>query len=822
MNIKLTNWTLKEEGGSSVIPASVPGDITNDLHRAGVIEDPFFGLNHLHLKAWLDKNYVYAAEFSLESLPKKDEDIFISFGGIDLFSDIYLNGELLGKTDNMFKKYVYDIGKIVRKGKNAVEVRMRSTTKFMEGLDTKDYFGVFNVQRILIRKEQCCFGWDWSPNIPGYGIWQDVFVYIENKAKITDVHYTANSLGEATFFVSINYSVRSYYDNDGNFVEVKKEHDDYIRVSLTDKPGSDFSSVTVKQVPVSGYKSFVGFTKREVGLWWPKGYGDQPLYGYKVELVRDGKVISEKRGRMAYRDVSLEQRPLDTELLSYTLKINGKPVYMKGSNWVPLDCFTGCVTDEKYEKMIDLAVKGNINTLRIWGGGIYEKDVFYDLCDEKGIMVWQDLMFACADIPEDNEEWVKNASEEIEYQVKRLRNHPSLVYWCGGNEKTGSTGAKIVRGDWFVNVILRGIVGNLDGDRPFAKQSPCSLTDVANDLSSGESHKNSFELTIKDGFGKYRENVSQNVVPFISESALMGPHSRQTFEKIFPADKLWPINEYWYDRLMENPYAAIRMPFAEIERKFAAELYGEPACLDDFIAKGMLMHAQALQCECEYQRAGKGKTSGFLNWMYSEVWPSGTWSVIDYYGEPKEAFYQMKKSFAPVLMSFFRRKDGKTVLFGVNDTLSDKEVCYEYGQKTPGGEVLNCVKGKTTLDISGAFYAEVGFEIVENAYFYVTYRYDGEEVTTLYSPDFWSNEKFESDYVVKTEKISDNCVKVKVKANKFAKSVFVSLPDNFKYDYSDNYFDVEAGSEKEITITSTEKIDVEKIVVTDIAAEKNK
>ena len=817
MRSTITKWTITELSSGTTIPAQVPGDITCDLYKAGIISDPFFGLNHLKLKEWLDKDYKYSAEFSIDEKPSDDENVFISFDGVDLFSEIYLNGKLLGKTDNMFKRYSFNIDGQLKIGKNLLEVCMRSTTKYMQTLDTKDYFAVFNIPRILLRKEQCCFGWDWSPNIPGYGIWQDVNVYTENKAKLVDVHYVADASGEAIFFTEINYSVRSYYDNDGNFVEVKSEHDDKIRLMLTREANDDFTDAVVKEIRVNGNKSFIGVKRNDIRLWWPIGYGEQPLYSYKVQLVRDGKVISEKAGRLAYREVSLEQRVLDTELLSYQLKINGRPVYMKGSNWVPADCFTGCVRREKYEKLIDQAVEANLNCLRVWGGGIYEKDVFYDICDERGIMVWQDLMFACADIPEDDESFVNNAKGEIEYQVRRLRNHPSLVYWCGGNEKTGATGAKIVRGDWFVNVILRGIVGELDRSRPFAKQSPCSLTDVANDTSSGETHKNSFELSIKDGFCKYRENVAKNTVPFISESALMGPHSRQTFEKIFPKDKLWPINEYWEDRLMGNPYAAVRLPFAKQEYKFAKELYGEPKDLDDFIAKAMLVHAQALKCECEYQRAGKGVTSGFLNWMFTEVWPSGTWAIIDYYTEPKAVYYQMKKSYAPVLMSYFYRKDGRTVLFGVNDTLNDKEVSFEYGQKTITGKIIWKKSDKIILSPDGAYRIALDKDIEQpNTYLYVRYTADGEETTTLYSWDFWSSAELESDYATKIEEIDEKTVSVTVKAKKLAKSVFIDLPDNFKYTYSDNYFDVEAGEEKTVYVTGKDGVDASKITVSDL------
>jgi len=821
MKLQLKQWTISEPNDGLNIDTQVPGDITESLHRAGIIPDPFFGLNHLELKKWLDKDYVYSTKFRFDGVLNSDEDLFIEFNGVDLFSDIYLNGTLLGKTDNMFKRYVYNVNDLVSVGENELKVVFHSTTRYMEIVDTKDYFAVFNIPRILLRKEQCCFGWDWSPNIPGYGLWQSVNVFTENKSKITDVHYVADMHGESVFFVELNYSVRPYYDNDGNFVEVKKEHDDIIRLSLSKEPVDDFAGATVKEIPVYGSKSFIGVKRENIKLWWPVGYGDQPLYYYKVELIRDGKVLSERKGRFAYRDVSLEQHVLDTQLLGYQLKVNGRNVYMKGSNWVPVDCFTGCVKREKYEKLIDQAVQANVNVLRVWGGGIYEKDEFYDLCDEKGVMVWQDLMFACADIPEDDEQFVKNASEEIEYQVKRLRNHPSLVYWCGGNEKTGASGAKIVRGDWFVNVIIRGIVGEFDRSRPFAKQSPCSLTDVANDPNSGETHKNSFEVSINDGLFKYRENVAKNEVPFISESAIMGPHSRQTFEKIFPKDKLWPINEYWEDRLMENPYAAIRLPFANLEYKFAKELYGEPYNLDDFIAKGMLVHAEALKCECEYQRAGKGVTSGFLNWMYSEIWPSGTWAVVDYYTEPKAVYYQMKKSYEPVLMSYFYRNDGKTVLFGVNDTLKDEEVFFEYGQKTTSGKVIWTKNGRTILSTESAFKLALDEDVQQpDTYLYVEYTINGKKHKTLYSWDFWSSAKLESNYTTEITQINDNYASITFKAEKFAKSVFINMPENYKYTYSDNYFDLEAGEEKTVYIYCRNGVCPSEISITDFASKK--
>jgi len=710
-----------------------------------------------------------------------------------------------------------DIADIVKERGNILEVKMHSTIAAMENMDCKHYFGVFNTPRVLLRKKQCDFGWDWAANIPGYGIWKDVVVSSEAKECITEVRYIAGADKKAIFIAELNYCYRSHYDNEGNFVEMINPHKDELRFSLAKTPGGKLEEVETKVLAVQGRKHFVTFHNSEAKLWWPNGYGEQPLYGYKVELIRDGEVVSVKEGYMAYRSVELVQEALDDEMLSYQIKINGKNVFVKGSNWVPLDCFTGSIPEEKYIKLISQAKKANYNMLRIWGGGIYENEIFYETCDKLGIMVWQDFMFACADIPDSEEDWLKNTLEECEYQIKRLRNYPSIVYWCGGNEKTGSFGSLIKCGDNFVDVTLRGLVGHLDGTRPYARQSPCSWTDIANDKNSGESHAGSFEPALVHGVLAYRKLVSQAMVSFTSENALMGPVSKQCYERIFPQDKLWPMNEMWEDRMLTNPYAAERIMFCEAERRFASEAYGEPKSLEEFIAKGMMIHAEMIRCEIEYQRSHKGITAGYMNWMYSDMWPTGTWAVVDYYTEPKQTYYQMARSYEPTLMTFIQNKQNEVLLTGINDTLSDVKVAYEYGQKTLTGKTLWKITGEATLGTETVFTKKVENCVdVKDAYLYVIYTLNGETKTNVFSLDFWHSCDFESDYLVDVEADGNQAI-VTIKANQFAKSVFLSLPDNYKYDYSDNYVDIEAGQTKTIVITASEPIDVAKLTVTDFA-----
>ena len=813
----LHDWILLD--GEKTYSASVPGDIVADVCRESNTGDPYFGLNHNDLDWICRKNYTYVTEFDFGEKINSGEEVVLKFGGIDLFSEIYLNGKFLGKTENMFLEYVYDVSDVIREKGNKLEVKMISTLNVMDSLDCKDYFGVFNTPRVLIRKEQCCFGWDWAPNVPGYGIWKSVELEKRSKNRITELYYETDTEGNATFHISLNYYKRSGYDKDGNFIEVKEKFDgDELVVTLAVDP--DGKKTEVKRFKVCGNKCFINFHNENAKLWWPIGYGEHPLYPYKVELFRNGVKLSESSGKLAYRTVSLKQKPTSDVTCGFEFYINDKPIFVKGSNWVPIDCFTGTIESKKYEKLIRQAVRANVNMLRVWGGGIYEDDLFYDLCDELGVMVWQDFMFACGDIPDDNETWVKNASAECVYQVKRLRNHPSLIYWCGGNEKTGSFGTMITYGDYFVDVILRGLVLNYDTTRPYGRQSPCAMTDMGNDKSSGESHHNSFEASLDLGMSSYRNTVAKEVVPFISECAIMGPHSRQCFERIFPKEKLWPMNEYWNDRLMENPYAANKMGFAERQKVCAEALYGKAETLDDFIKKAMMVHEEALRCESEFARAHKGKTSGILNWMYSEVWPTGTWSIVDYYTEPKQVYYGMAKFYAPVLMSFFEDADGRTHLFGVNDTLEEKDVEFTYGVRDLSGKTLFVEGGKATLSTTGVFEQVVNFDVkTPNSYAFVEYTVCGERKKTLYSSDLWSSCKFVSDFEVKKERLAKNKVKITVKANEFAKSVFINAKDNYKVEYTDNYFDLEKGEEKTVIATSEEELDLENMEITTYANE---
>ena len=815
--LKLTNWTLCYN--DKKVPASVPGDITIDLFKAGIVKDPYYGFNYVE-NTWIARtDFTYECELNADENLLKQESVVVNFDGIDVYSSIYLNGVLLGDTNNMFLKYSYEIKSLLKKGKNILSVKMKATLNEMDKIDSTGYFSIFNEKRLFVRKAQCHFGWDWAPKICAYGIWQDVYLEYGSACKIDNVYTVADEKGNLTVFTELNYTVHALFDANGikiadSSFEFKS---DTLNYYLSEKPFGD--KYIKKSFPVVGRKNFACFKVENPQLWWPNGYGDHPLYNYKVELVRGGEVVFEKSGVVGFRSVKLIEEPISDNYLSYLLEINGKKIFAKGANWIPIECFTGVVEDQKYDRLTDLAVNANYNMLRVWGGGIYEKDVFYDLCDRKGLLVWQDVMLACSDIPEDKQDWVDNTVREVEYQIKRLRNHPSIVYWCGGNEKTGSYGRCITKGDYFINVILRGVIANLDNTRPYARQSPCSHTDVGQDGNSGESHHNYFERSLVDGMDVYREMVAEKRVPFISESAIMGPNTVEANKRMYPADKLWPMNDLWDDRLMENPYGSVPLTFAKRQMKYAEDTYGKVTTLEDFTAKAMQVHAEAMRAECEFARTGaEGETSGFMAWMYTDIWPSGSWSTIDYWCEPKQVYYQMKRSFEPRLVTFVQDKEKNTNLVVINDSNNPFTTDVRYGVKTFDGKVL--FEDKALIDglIDKVYNKKVEFDCNRfDVYLFAEYLENGEKKSNLYSPKMWKGVKFASDYKVETDIISKNKIKVTICANEFAKSVFISFKDNYKYVYSDNYLDVEKGESKSVVVTCDGEIDASQIVVTDFA-----
>ena len=807
-------WKLINAATGSVIAAKVPGDITEDFYRAGEIPDPKFGMNYKKARYILENDYEYRLEFGAEK-PQDNMRVFISFKGIDTFSEIKFNGTLLGKTQNMFLKYEYDVTDLLEKD-NVLCVKMFSVLNRMKTIDAEGYFGCFNKERIFIRKEQCCFGWDWAPDLPGYGIWDDVVLSYRPECRIEDIRVKTDLSGNATFFAELSYNVRT--DEYKRFADT-----DILRYTLERTPNAGEKDAVAAEFSVGGAKNFGTLKIENAELWYPVGYGVPALYAYKVELLRNGKVLDCKTGKLGFRTTELIEEPIGGDRMSFRLFINGKDVFVKGSNWVPCECFTGETREEKYRELISMAKNAGINMLRVWGGGIYEKDIFYRLCDEQGIMVWQDFMFACADIPETDADFVHNVEEECVYQVKRLRNHPSLVYWCGGNEKTGSCGLLKRYGDHLVDVIIRGIVGHYDGTRPYVRQSPYSLTDVGNDFESGETHGTSFDIIHLEDYNDFLRTAFNRKVSFVSECAVMGSCVPETYRKFVPENELWPLGEIYEDRFCDNPYGDL-MSFVKRQEKAVALMFGEARGIDEFAVKSMAVQAEVLKTEVVNMRKNRAVCGGIMNWMFSDVWYTGTWSIIDYDCKPKIAYYALKRAYAPIIAEVIPDGDGNYFLYVINDNAEkiSVEIACECG--TLRGEYD---KKQVYRLIAGGYESKLLGRITPSGDFVrVVLTINGEdrenresyESVTFFKP--FKELSFASDYTTEqkiVETRGELCdVEIEITAKNYARLVHLVVPEGCAVD--NDWFDVTPESSARVKISNVPVKEVRNIKITDYAA----
>ena len=826
----IKNWTLQVAsdnphlGKDVSVPARVPGDITADLYRAGLIPDPYYGMNHKLLE-WIPRqDFVYTAVFDADEQSISDEEALLELNGVNLLADIYFNGQHLGSTQNIFLKYVYNVKNLLRNKDNVLQVQLHSTVNAMDNMDCDGYFGIFNTPRIFLRTIQCSFGWDWMPNLPSYGISGVVTLTGVSSHRIEDVTYRAHNNGKITLIAEVNYDILPTVDDYG--VPIPNtgatKDDDWLEFWLETEPQSGVYEK--KSVEMQGTQTFVNFMLEKPQLWWPNGYGQQPLYNYKVILHRGGKMISEKSGKCAFREVKLLQEPKTDRMVGFEFFINGVKVLAKGSNWIPADCFVGQLTETDYRQLVQLAKDGNMNMLRVWGGGLYEKDAFYDCCDELGIMVFQDFMFACSDLPENNPDWEANTLEECRYQLKRLRNHPSIVYWSGGNEKTGCCVHQIPKGDFFIDHQLTGLVARMDPTRPFGRQSPVGFGPVGNQMESGDTHHSSQAAAVYDmlknrcdSVTQYRKLVNRSIIGFLSECAVFGPNSVQTTEKVYPKDKLWPLNEHWFDRMTHNPYDGMGgIPFASQLERLLTAMYGKPDSLESFVAKGMQYHAELLRTEIDWVRANQPMTGGILNWMFNDIWPCGTWAVVDYYREPKQVYYQMRRSFAPIYATFVENPQGQTELAVMNETGKPAMVSLEYGCRRFDGTSIEIRTVQLQLENGIAHRELVPFAVDATcSYLYTAVTVDDRTVHNVYSPDLWQSAAFDGTYRIDASLLTAHHAQIRVKATGFVKGLYISFPDNYRYRYSDNYLDMEDGEEKIVDVIAEQPIDLQQMTARD-------
>ncbi len=411
------NWQFSEIGNNDWHQADIPGVVQTDLLANKLIEDPFFGDNEQQLQWIGETNWEYKTTFIADDELLENDHIEIVFTGLDTYANVFLNDSLVLKADNMFREWTIDCKDNLKKGDNELVVKFNSPIK-EDSVKASKVNCKLPDERAYTRKAPYQYGWDWGPRFITMGIWKSVYLRTWKDARIENIRIVQDSVTADTAYYTSYFEIESSLEQDGFLSVFDDDFNDIInkkRVRL--EKGA-------KEYPVTFYVD-------NPKLWWTNGLGKQNLYHFRF-LLQANNSIDRKYKRIGVRTLKLVQQP-DSIGESFYFQLNGVPVFIKGANYIPQDNFPSRVTANHYSKVIKSAVDGNMNMLRVWGGGIYEKDQFYNLCDEKGILVWQDFMFACNMYPGDSA-FLNNVEKEAEEQVKRIQYHPSLALWCGNNE----------------------------------------------------------------------------------------------------------------------------------------------------------------------------------------------------------------------------------------------------------------------------------------------------------------------------------------------------------------------------------------------------
>ena len=686
-----TNWSFKSTDEEVWLPANVPGCVHTDLIENKKIKDPFYRLNE-HDVQWVDKkDWEYKTTFTVDEKTCSRDVTELVFEGLDTYADVYLNDSLILSSDNMFRSWKINCKKQLRNGENSLKILFHSPIKVGLALhdslgyklpvsdnDLSQIGGVGDKQvSIFLRKAGYHFGWDWGPRLVTSGIWKPIYLNSCNLASIEDVFVSQDevTVQKATLTAKVEIEATSSFEgnlfyaiNDGEYASTV--------VSLQ-------TGLNTIQIPLS---------INTPNLWWPNGMGDQTLYTISFRLNKELNVIDNRKTLIGLRNIKVVQTP-DSAGKSFYFEVNGVATFMKGANYIPQDVFLDRVTPMDYERVIQSAVDANMNMLRVWGGGIYEKDVFYDLCDQKGILVWQDFMFACAMFPGD-EAFLENVKQEAVENVRRLRNHPSIALWCGNNEilsawnnwgwknrETETQGQEVADRinktyeDIFHKVLPEAVKEN-DPSKFYWASSPQSDTGVPENLTSGDMHYWGVWWG-KEPFTNYEKTIPR----FMSEFGFQSFPNINTVRKYAIEDD-WDINS---EVMKSHQRSSIGN---NTIKEYMLRHYQEPKNFPMFLYVNHVLQAEGIRIGIEAQRRNKPYCMGSLYWQINDCWPVASWSSSDYYGNWKALHYAVRKAFKPIIIST-EKKDNQVEVYIVSDTLKDIEGTLSIELLGFGGEIIN-------------------------------------------------------------------------------------------------------------------------------------
>ena len=805
------NWKFRKAGDKAWLPATVPGCVHTDLSDNKKIVDPFIGKNELTIKWIENEDWEYTTTFNIDAATVSFSNIDLQLDGLDTYADVYLNETLVLKADNMFIDWTIPAKKFLKQGQNklriyfhsAVTVGMEKLRKVPYTLMAANEIAPENERsNVFTRKAPFHYGWDWGPRLVTCGVWKPIKIKAWNTLKLDDLYVKP---------MEINSNKASYKA----IVEIAADQSLSARmeVFVDNKKTATNTAISLQ----SGINTVdVDFVINNPSLWWTNGLGTHKLYTIEVKLFTGEKLVQTISKRIGVRTIELVQEK-DSIGSSFTFKLNGIPVFMKGANYIPSDIFTTRNTIGGYKTVVKNAIDANMNMLRIWGGAIYENDELYDMMDENGLLAWNDFMFACNLQPNDSMH-LDNIRKEAEYNVKRLRNHPSTALWCGNNENLRAWynwgwnikySPEVADTLWqvyekiFYN-ILPDAVKKYHPEIYYWPSSPQAAGNKISNRISGDEH----DWTVWFGDVPFT-SYSTDVPRFVSEYGLQSFPEMKTI-KSFAGDSdlayRSTIMEHRQRSLM--PWIGENFNGNEMIKTYIARYYKVPENFKQFAYVSQLMQAEGVKYAIETHRSNMPRCMGSLYWQINDCWPTMSWSSVDYFGRWKALHYAIKKAFQPIYPIIDTVGNDINISVAsdkLNDTKSDILIrLYTFSGKVIWQKEINATIAANTSKL----YLSIPKDtlLAENdgsqSVLEVTVKTGAEMIASnLYYLKEYKALQLQKPIITKTiKKLNANKYELTLKTNTLAKNVafFTKKTEGF---FSDNYFDMLPGKTYRITFT---------------------
>jgi beta-mannosidase len=782
-----TNWGFKHTDSTQWQKASVPGCIHTDLYANKLIPDPFYGDNEKKLQWIEEQEWIYETSFNVEANNLESKSASLIFEGLDTYATIILNNDTIGHSENMFVKYEFNVKPILKEHNKLRVIFQPPLSSIDISSKSLKYPGG---EQVHIRKAPFMFGWDWGPRYATMGIWKDVYLEFYDIIKIENIYVKQKF--EEDNSVSLDFEIELNNLKKGKYY-----------IEIADNENKIYKKIKVKLQTADTIIN----TKLKIinpKLWWPNGMGKAFLYNFGINILKGKDILDSKTVKTGIRTIELINKK-DDRGSSFSFKINNRDIFIKGANYIPQDIFLNQVSDKDYTRIILDARNSNMNMLRVWGGGIYEKDIFYNLCDENGILVWQDFMFAGSMYPGDMN-FKANVSVEAIQQVIRLRNHPSIALWCGNNEisegwhnwgwqkqmgysKDDSLELSQAYSDIFQSM-LPSIVKEYSSTA-YWESSPQYGRGNPLSLSNGDFHY----------WGVWHdaepfENFNTKVGRFMSEYGFQSYPDIKTIA-IFADSSMWSTDSEAMKAHQKHNRGN------QLIKQYMKELYDTiPENFEDFVYLSQLTQAYGIETAIKAHRRNKPYCMGTLYWQLNDCWPAISWSGIDYLGRWKAMQYKIKESYRPIIISTIKNNDSLDIYI-ISDFNEDKE-CYLNISKTDfykNRRFIRTQKLKIPSN-SSSKYMSIPISGIDSSKtaFYI-------EITSMISKTYSSELVFleqqkyiklpKEDYSFETTKINNEIV-VKLRSKVLMKNIWVDIENMETDNFSKNNFDLMPGESIDI------------------------